>query len=223
MAGAAGIDSDDFSSGSLSGFWTAMNWAPTFEGSGTADARIIFTNGSGDYSFWGDTDALFLHQPAAPDTDFTIVAKWDTMVGSQQEMGIFMFDNVPASASVSAVCGYFNTGTESFYHADNVGSNYWGDVATGGYTAPVWMWLEYVATEAQFHFYMSDTSTQPGTPTASRFVDNSSWTNAVVGAYSGNSDSSTASTQKLDYFWEVTDPIEPEDPVGGTRRVMVIS
>jgi hypothetical protein len=46
---------------------------------------------------------------------------------------------------------------------------------------------------------------------------------AYVGILGGNDYDNPAVAIKADYFFETSAVIDPEDPVGGTRRVMVIS
>jgi hypothetical protein len=232
MAGAAGIDSDDFSSGSLESFWTGLNGAPTFEGTGTANAWIVLSTTTSDYHYWNDGPTTVrgnaVVQPCTDNTDFTIEVKIETLPGNDgEECAIFCHEIGTTSATIGTSFGYYYDEGLFLYRANSPGgADFIFSSERTGDSAPMWLRLEYTASSGVWEFHVSDDGSDwaTGANVVSNLTEsNTGWSDPHVGIIVNNTGSNqVAHSQKFDYFWEVTDPISPEDPTGG-RRVMVIS
>jgi hypothetical protein len=217
----SGIIGDDFSSGSLQGFWTKVdpngNGTISFEGAGTVDARAVFELPAGQ----NDTDtsameALQLRQSIS-NTDFQIVAKFDTVMDDTlfKSYGLLVVYNGAPDTYIQYVG--FHDGTGMQLNLDNDGASQ-GSQDISLPTAPFWMRLTRTG-DAFFGAYSLN---------GISFTDTSNFTDTVtvteVAVMSGNFD--PAHTSKVDYFWETLMPIIPEDEVvapPGDTRVVVIS
>ena len=210
--GAAGIESDDFQSGStLDSTWTQVNGnSETWWGQGTGDAGITLSvPATGLFEMWdAGANASLIHQ-VCTDSDFTIESRWTTDNGSDSlESGMFI-----ANAAITTFVAFQWYGTTLYSH--NSGTQ-WTDGGT--------------ATDRRIRMVY----TASGQTITCQYWNGSDWTTqhfdgdlgvaaARVGIFVGNNVTDNANSQNCDYFFEDSAPIVPEDGITSTRRIMVIS
>ena len=216
--GAAGINSDDFSTGTLLADWTE-------KAEGTASYALVgnetidFTlPGTEDFDWWAATTSFYgITQTLSTDESFEIEAGFTTW-GTEhiQFAGVGMYDSVYTQGGARHVFSYEAGDTHSIlsYDATEIANDIVSDPTTGfrlrlGYTKG--------ATQAQNVAY------------AEYSIDGAAWTTSwASGTWDVTPDTvciclgrvATAATfvAKADYFWETSAPITGGPP---PRRVMV--
>lgn len=226
MAGAAGIDSDDFSGATFpSAFWTELNtggagsWAQI--GYGGADVWARGTVTAADFTYYGDVDGVALVQPCTGDTDFVIECKFANLPSATgEECAIFCHDTGTTGAAVGMTIGYYHSsGNVRLWWGDGPAGSFLGNIQSDdsylrlGYTASTDLWEGWSSADGAAW-------TPRWTGGSGRTLDNVGWSDPHVGVIVNNG-GSTAHSVDVDYFWETSDPISPEDPTATVRRVMV--
>ena len=225
--GAGGIVSDDFSTGGAPGsesHWTEVDPVGdcdpvSVEGQSGSDARAVFTVPAGNHdtdTTAGNMEALQLRQ-SVTDVDWEIECKWDTAPDATlyKSMGLVC---IYTTGEYVQLVAFENSGGDLSIHLDEDGSNQSAVDITTNPGAPFWLQLQRTGTTlyAAYSFTGVETFTTLGNfGLGTNVID-------TVGVMAGNY--TPAHTAKLDYFFENSARIDPEDPgPGGTRRVMVIS
>ena len=206
------IVSDDFSRSTLNTLnWTFINprndATVTMTGAGTSNALLnINVPGGTEHDVWSTGNFAPRVMQTADNTDFQVEAKFQSMTATASQMqGIiieqdsynylrFDFTRIPASTNVFAA---------SF--AGGVPTTRYNVVITS--TNPIYLrinrtgdqWKEYYSSDgnnwilaANFNYPMIVSS---------------------VGPFAGNAGSNPAFTSKIDYFFNSSSPIVPEDPI----------
>ena len=223
-----GIVSDDFSSGSLESHWTEVDpvgdlGPVTFEGS-APDQWVTFTIDAGAIH---DTDttameALQLIQtPVSGTASFEIEAKFETVMDTTQYKSYGLVCHVDAPWYIQLVAFYDGTGMQINFDFDG-STQKTVDISLP--TPPFWLRIERTGNAWKGFYSLNGTGfTQVGTDhnIAAVTVDE-------VGVMAGNWNSTPSSTPehivKVDYFFENSNPVDPEDPSApSTRRIFVTS
>jgi hypothetical protein len=221
LEGAAGIWSDDFSSGTLESPWTFTDElvgdgasSYEFEGAGTSDARCNITVFGGALArHWGDGNAYAprIEQDVTTATDFEIEAKFDVYPSINE-----------TTCGIGIVCAGDDITIQAYYYGDEFRVESAKGATPGADTlespsGPIYFRIKYVDSTDTFTTYFSTTGTFGAA--------HDSWvytaTNQQVAFFAGNFIDAPANLAKCDYFFETSAPIDPED--AGTRRIMVIS
>jgi hypothetical protein len=210
----SGLTSDDFSGGTLNGsLWTFVNprgdVALSLVGAGTADARLSLAIPGGlAHDAWsgGNTGARLMQVMA--NTDFEAELKFDSPITAQyQVQGILIQQDATNFVRFDFVRDATNTRFFAASFTNDVPSVKLDLTITAG--APFYLRVQRVGNQW----------------TGSYSTNGTSWTAAItfthtltvssVGPWAGNAGSpSPAFTALVDYFFNTTSPVVPEDPTG---------
>jgi regulation of enolase protein 1 (concanavalin A-like superfamily) len=217
-AAGSGPVSDDFSAASLnSSLWTVTDHAGdgtvTTTGTGTTDARLALSvPGGAPHDAWASNSSLDVMQPIS-DADFAVEAKFDSVPTKKyQDEGVL----VQQDASNWERFSLYSDGSKLYaFGASTVGatSTQRLKVAVAAGTS---LWLR-VARQGST-FTMSYSPSGSSWQTIGSFSQ--ALTASTVGVYAANaqptaSAAAPAFTSLVDYFFNQTSPISPEDGTGG--------
>ncbi len=221
LAPLSGISSDDFSSGSLNpAIWSFINPGTpstlTFTGTGTADARLSIAVPAGTpHDAWtgGNTTARVMQ--VASNSDFEIEVKFDSRPTARYQLeGVIVEQDA-------------NNYVRFDFNSDGTNLRLFAATIIAG--SPTTRHNVVIAGAAVLYMRVRRTGNQ-WTQTYS--LNGTTWTNGAsfsqaitvnsVGPFFGNAGSpAPAFTGLVDYFFNTTSPIVPEDPVTNwwsTRR-----
>ena len=204
-AGGSSVVSDGFDGSGLGSMWSFVD--PVGDSSvGVSGGRLSISVPAGTaHNLWtGSNDAPRLLQDA-PDTDFEVIAKFDSTVSAKYQM-----------QGLLAVADLNNLVRTDVYH-DGTTTRVFAARMTNGSATPV------VSTSipdgAPVWLKLARTS---NTWTLSYSFDGSAWSTAgsfshtlavtQVGVWAGNHTPSPAFTANVDYFLNPADPIDPPAP-----------
>ena len=219
----SGIESDDFSSGTLNtSLWTLvdpkLDVVFTLTGQGTVDAwaNLAVPAGVEHQVYTSGIEAPHLLQ-AANDEDFEVEVKFETPVTTAyQEQGVLIkqdddtymrFEFFSNGSNTTLYASGYTSTTSDNYVSTSIGSNG---------MAPLYMRVK----------RQGDQWTQSHSFDGTNWIAQTSFTHVLtvagLGPYSGNASGGTspAHTASIDYFFNTASPVDPEDPVGPTASIV---
>ena len=217
------IESDDFNSCTLNTtLWEFVNPLGDAAYNMTGDSIEIELPAGTSHDAWVPVNSAPRLMQAANDTDFSITAKYDSVVDeAMQVQGLIIEED--AQNFLRFNVRYFNGAVrlEAFQIVDGGGIQV--EERTLGSTP---QYFSAVRTGNEWRFYASDDGLNWGTPI---YVQHNIEVNKV-GAFVGNSPPmpgdpealAPAFTGELDYFFNGSEPIDPEDPTALVLPVEIV-
>lgn len=216
-AAAAGLVSDDFSTGLDSSTWTVVDplgdGTVTTSGQGTSDATLDLTVPAGtSHNPWDDNRALRVMQPVS-NGDFEVEAKFASVPTQKFQMqGLMVAQDDDDWLRFELY--HSGSGLVAFAAATTAGSSKTKLTAAAAATGDVWMRVRRVGTTWTLSWSDNGTSWV----TAGSFT--SSLVPSSVGPHAANHAPNPAFTAIVDYVFDTSAPIVPEDPAVATHTLV---
>jgi regulation of enolase protein 1 (concanavalin A-like superfamily) len=199
---APSVVSDGFEGGGLGSVWSFVDPVGDSAVSVSGGRLEISVPGGTSHNLWTGANRAPRVLQAAPDADFELVAKFDSLVSAKYQMqGLLAVADLNNLVRVDVEHDGSSTRVFAAWMVNGSASTRINKVIPGG--APVWLRL----------VRSGDTWTVSHSRDGSAWTTAGSFTHALtvsqVGVWAGNHTPSPAFTAQVDYFLNPADPLEP--------------